>query len=802
MLPTPDKPHYTFNLRDISRVFQGVLQAQKTYYDTRDGVIRLWAHECFRVFADRLTNEADREVFHTVIAEKLQHTFQSSFNHLYKDKVYYPFGDFMRAAAEGKQPPYEELGDPKALKRFIEERLEEYNMEPGVQAMDLVMFNDAIGNVCRIKRVLGLPRGHAMLVGVGGSGRQSLSRLAAYIANMKIFQIEVVRGYRSELFREDLKKLYERTGINGEHTVFIFNDTQVIESSFLEDINGMLNSGEVSNLYPPDELGNIRESVRNEVRAAGLPETNDSLWQFFIEKVRARMHISLCMSPIGDAYRNYVRMFPALVSCTTINWFSEWPKDALQEVALKFLESVQIDEALLHPVAEVFAQTQTSVLAESSSMLARLGRPNYVTPTNYLELVKGYVKLLGEKRVTVGDQANKLKNGLQKLSDTAIQVGEMSVDLEQTKKVVAKAQLETEELLVVIVQENHVVAEQQKQVNIESEKIGKDEVETRKIADDAQGDLDKALPALEAAQKALELLNKKDLAEVKAYAKPAKAVEKTMEAVMILRRSEPSWAEAKKQLGDPSFLSQLMAFDKDGLNDSVLSKVNKYTKEPDFDPEVVGKVSGAAKSLCMWVRAMEVYGRIAKDVAPKRAKLQQAMKTLQKKQDQLAEMQAKVKAINDKVLQLRETYDEGVNKKNALVAESEALELKLMRASNLVEGLGGERARWEGSIAGLEAQLINTVGDCLLAAAFLSYCGPFDSDYRAKLLQGSWLKGVRTLNIPCSPDFDFCNYLANNEDVRDWNIQGLPADAFSVCIARAPHCSHGFSGFSGLGGIA
>ena len=175
---------------------------------------------------------------------------------------------------------------------------------------------------------------------------------------------------------------------------------------------------------------------------------------------------------------------------------------------------MQIDEAHLDGVATVFAQTQTSVLAESRSMLARLGRPNYVTPTNYLELVKGYCKLLKEKRTSVGDQATKLKNGLQKLSDTAEQVAEMSVELEQKKKVVAKAQTDCEEMLVVIVQEKRVVDEQQKTVNAETEKIGKEEADTKVIADEAQADLDKAIPALEAAQKALELLNKKDMAEV------------------------------------------------------------------------------------------------------------------------------------------------------------------------------------------------------------------------------------------------------------------------------------------------
>ena len=782
LLPTPDKPHYTFNMRDISRVFQGVMQSNKAYYDTKDAMVRLWAHETSRVFCDRLINDADREVFDSALSERLGTVFGLRPKDLYKDGSAHPFGDFIRGPPEPGRGanPYEELADPKALKLFVEDKLEEYNMEGGVQPMDLVMFSDAIANVTRIKRIISMPRGHGMLVGVGGSGRQSLTRLATYIGEFKLFTIEVVRGYKSELFREDLKKVYELCGTAQTPTVFMFNDTQVIESSFLEDINGMLTSGEVANLYPPEELTAIREAVRPEVRAAGLPELNDVLYQFFIDRVRANLHVVLCMSPIGASFRNYVRMFPALVSCTTINWFSEWPADALKEVAAKFLESASIDEGLVGPVSTVFASTQTSVLKESASMLARLGRPNYVTPTNYLELVKGYCKLLKEKRTSVGDQAFKLKNGLQKLSDTAAQVSEMSIELEQKKKVVAKAQTECEEMLVVIVQEKRVVDDQQKQVAVESEKIGKEEVETRKIADDAQADLDKAMPALDAAQKALELLNKKDMAEVKMYQKPPKAVERTIEAVMVLRKSEPSWAEGKKQLGDPNFLNQLINYDKDQLVDAVLNKVAKYTKDPEFDPEVVGAVSRAAKSLCMWVRAMEVYGRIAKDVAPKRAKLQAAMKTLSVKQEALAKAQAKVKEISDKVLALRERYTENVNNKDSLKKESEDLEVKLERAQNLVDGLGGERERWEGSISVLEAALHNLVGDSLLAAAFLSYCGPFDSEYRAKLLSDQWLKAVRTLEIPCSPDFDFCTFLANNEDVRDWNIQGLPADAFST----------------------
>ena len=116
------------------------------------------------------------------------------------------------------------------------------------------------------------------------------------------------------------------------------------------------------------------------------------------------------------------------------------------------------------------------------------------------------------------------------------------------------------------------------------------------IAEAAQKDLDEAMPALNEALKSLDSLNKNAIAEVKAYGKPPTLVEIVMEAVMILRQSEPSWAEAKRQLGDPNFINSLKEFDKDNIPDKVLRKINKYTSEPDFTPEKVGTVSGAAKS--------------------------------------------------------------------------------------------------------------------------------------------------------------------------------------------------------------
>lgn len=98
---------------------------------------------------------------------------------------------------------------------------------------------------------------HFCCLNLGGSGRQSLSRIAAYICEYNTFQVSVTRSYKVPEFKEDLKTLYGMAGVAAKPTSFLFNDTQVTDESFLEVINNMLSSGEVSNLYKPDEFEDV-----------------------------------------------------------------------------------------------------------------------------------------------------------------------------------------------------------------------------------------------------------------------------------------------------------------------------------------------------------------------------------------------------------------------------------------------------------------------------------------------------------------------------------------------------------------
>merc|ERR1719494_496470 len=107
-----------------------------------------------------------------------------------------------------------------------------------------------------------MDQGHAMLVGVGGSGKQSLTRLAAYSAGCEVFEITLTRGYTENDFREDLKVLYQKLGIENKKVVFLFTDSHVAEEGFLELINNMLTSGMVPALFADDEKESILSGMR------------------------------------------------------------------------------------------------------------------------------------------------------------------------------------------------------------------------------------------------------------------------------------------------------------------------------------------------------------------------------------------------------------------------------------------------------------------------------------------------------------------------------------------------------------
>lgn len=164
----------------------------------------------------------------------------------------------------------------------------------------------------------------------------------------------------------------------------------------------MLNGGIVPNIYAADELAKLREDLRKPFKRAGNTlETPDNMNEFFFNQIKDNLHLSICMSPIGEAFRNYCRMYPALINNTTIDWFMQWPEDALTEVAMRFINKLEFEEEITVGMAKYCAYAHATTTDNAQVMYQELKRIFYVTPTNYIELLRGYEKILVTKRKEV-----------------------------------------------------------------------------------------------------------------------------------------------------------------------------------------------------------------------------------------------------------------------------------------------------------------------------------------------------------------------------------------------------------------
>uniref|UniRef100_A0A8C7PKH0 AAA+ ATPase domain-containing protein n=1 Tax=Oncorhynchus mykiss TaxID=8022 RepID=A0A8C7PKH0_ONCMY len=776
--PTPSKFHYIFNLRDLSRVYNGLVLTNAERFLTVTQFVRVWRNECLRVFHDRLINEIDKALVQDHIKNLIDEHFKSDLESAMRDPIL--FGDYRTALNESEPRVYEDIQDYDASKALFQEILEEYNENK--TKMKLVLFDDALEHLTRVHRIIRMDRGHALLVGVGGSGKQSLTKLAAFTAGCEVFEITLSRGYSETNLREDLKILYLKLGIEDKKTVFLFTDAHVAEEGFLELINNMLTSGMVPALFPDDEKEMVLNQLRDEAIKMGSGPSKESVWQYFVNKSANNLHIVLGMSPVGDTLRTRCRNFPGLVNNTGIDWFLPWPPQALHAVAQSFLgESPMIPERHSAAVIAHVCMVHGSVGDYSKMFLQKLRRSNYVTPKNYLDFISTYANLLEDKDQYILDCKVRLEGGLDKLKEASVQLAELNIKLAEQKVVLAEKSSACEILLQEIAT-NTTVAEEKKK--LAEDKAKEIEEQNKVIAvekRDAESSLAEALPALEAARIALQSLDKSDVTEIRSFAKPPKQVQVVCECILVMRgQKEISWKSAKSMMSEGNFLRALMEMDCDAINPSQVKTVRGFLKNLNTSFEEMQAISKAGSGMLKFVEAVMGYCDVAREIKPKREKVARLEKNFFQSKRELERIQNELGTIQRELGALGDKYSAAMGEKQLLQEEAEVMERRLIAADKLISGLGSENERWTDDLEELKQRRVRLLGDCLICAAFLSYEGAFSWDFRNEMVFDVWEKDVLERGIPLSQPFRVESLLTDEVEISRWGSEGLPPDELSV----------------------
>ena len=281
------------------------------------------------------------------------------------------------------------------------------------------------------------------------------------------------------------------------------------DEKFLVLINSLLASGEIPDLFTDDEVENIVNQVRNEAKSAGIVDTRENCWQFFIDRVRKQLKVVLCFSPVGSTLRVRGRKFPAIVNCTSINWFHDWPQEALMSVSKKFLdEQKSLPKEIIPPIGEFMAHVHNSSTQMSKTYLANDKRYNYTTPKSFLELINLYVKILAEKNIEFKAKIERLGTGLNKLKSTGAMVEALKEQLAEQEEELGKKNEEADLLIKIVGVETEKVSKEKATADDEKQKVDQINIDVKAKQKDCEQDLKKAEPSLIAAQEALNTLNK------------------------------------------------------------------------------------------------------------------------------------------------------------------------------------------------------------------------------------------------------------------------------------------------------
>ncbi|RFU30184.1 hypothetical protein B7463_g6181, partial [Scytalidium lignicola] len=790
------QPHYVYSPRELTRWVRGIYEAIRPLETLSvEGLVRIWAHEALRLFQDRLVQEEERKWTNEAV------------NRIALD--YFPTIDEQKALggpilfSNWLSKNYVPV-DREQLRDFVKARLKTFCEEE--VDVPLILFNDVLEHVLRIDRVFRQPQGHLILIGVSGSGKTTLSRFVAWMNGLKVFQIKVHGKYSAEDFDDDLRDVLRRCGCKGEKICFIMDESNVLDSGFLERMNTLLANAEVPGLFEGDEFASLMTACKEGAQRQGLLlDSQEELYKWFTGQIVKNLHVVFTMNPPEDGLSSKAATSPALFNRCVLNWFGDWSDQALFQVGTELTQSIDLDktnyvapdtlpvayrELNLPPshreaVVNCMVYIHYSLHRFNAKLLKQQGRVTFLTPRHFLDFVAQYVKLYNEKREDLEEQQRHLNVGLEKLRDTVDKVRDLRVSLAEKKGQLERKDAEANEKLQRMVADQRE-AEQRKTTSLEIQvALEKQEAEVSKRRELVLNDLARAEPAVIEAQKSVSNIKRQHLTEVRSMGNPPSGVKLALDSVCtLLGHKIDSWKTVQGIVRRDDFIASIVNYDNEKqMTKSLRIKMrNEFLSNEDFTYDKVNRASKACGPLVQWVQAQVNYSEILDRVGPLREEVGML-------EDQALQTKAEAQAVENTIKTLEQSIGTYKTEYAALISETQAIktemarvQFKVDRSVRLLDSLSSERTRWEEGSKSFETQISTLVGDVLVAAAFLAYSGLYDQQFRKNMME-DWLHQLHMSSINFKPHNPVTEYLSTADERLGWQENSLPVD--DLCTENA-----------------
>ena len=158
---------------------------------------------------------------------------------------------------------YRESRSNDSLRVTLSQIIENYNKSKtgGREKLSVLLFDYLLQHLARVSRILSKPFGNGLLIGLGGTGRKTIAKLATFVNDCTPFRINLHKNYGQAEWLDDLRNLYKTLGIDNRKIVFSFADKDIAQETFVEDINNILNVGELTSLFNAEDEEEIHYEI-------------------------------------------------------------------------------------------------------------------------------------------------------------------------------------------------------------------------------------------------------------------------------------------------------------------------------------------------------------------------------------------------------------------------------------------------------------------------------------------------------------------------------------------------------------
>ncbi|KAL8700215.1 MAG: hypothetical protein Q9224_001067, partial [Gallowayella concinna] len=793
---TSIQPHYVYSPRELTRWARGIYEAIKPLETLQlEGLVRVWAHEALRLFQDRLVSEDERQWTQASVNRiALEHFPNIDENAALQTPIL-----FSNWLSKHYIPVEREQ-----LREFVKARLKTFCEEE--VDVPLILFNDVLEHVLRIDRVFRQPQGHLILIGVSGSGKTTLSRFVAWMNGLKVFQIRVHGKYSAQDFDEDLREVLRRCGCRGEKLCFIMDESNVLDSAFLERMNTLLANAEVPGLFEGDEFAALMTACKEGAQRQGLLlDSQEELYKWFTQQIIKNLHVVFTMNPPKDGLSSRAATSPALFNRCVLNWFGDWSDQALFQVASELTHSVDLDQpnfvapdtipvafkdltlpaSYRDTVVNSMVYVHQSIRHFNKRLERQQGRVTYLTPRHFLDFAAQYVRLFGEKREELEEQQRHLNIGLEKLRDTVDKVRDLRASLAHKKTQLELKDAEANEKLQRMIADQRE-AEQRKSTSLKIQAdLEKQEEEVAKRKEVVNADLAKAEPAVMSAQESVRNIKKQHLNEVRSLPNPPTGVKLALEAVCtLLGHKVDSWKTIQGLVRRDDFIASIVGYDNEQQMTRThrLKMQNDFLSKDEFTYERVNRASKACGPLVQWVEAQVNYSAILDRIGPLREEAAQLEDRALQTRAEAQAIEKQITTLEKSIARYKSEYASLISETQAIKTEMSRVESKVDRSVKLLDSLSSERTRWEQGSKSFETQISTIVGDVLVASASLAYSGLYDQQFR-KAMTDDWLGQLTLSGIEYKSPNPMTDYLSTADERLKWQESNLPVD--DLCTENA-----------------